>query len=61
MSVLIRDPGSGFDSPSIIFEGPSSAARVLRALGIRNTSSEALAESLPFSAGDATAGAENEL
>ena len=61
MSILIPDLASGFESPPSFFEGPSSLAKVLRALEIRNTSSEALAETLPFSGSDATAGAENEL
>lgn len=61
MSILIPDLASGVDSPPPFFEGPSSLAKVLRALEIRNTSSDALAESLPFSSSDATAGTENEL
>ena len=49
MSILIPDLASGVESPPSFFEGPSSLAKVLRALEIRNTSSETLAETLSFS------------
>jgi hypothetical protein len=61
MLILIPDPAPGEeDLPSFIKKSPP-LEKILRALEVRNMSSEALAESLPFSCSDATAGAENEL
>jgi hypothetical protein len=54
-------PFPGVETRPSFFESSTSFPKVLHALGIRQTSGEAFAESLPFSGSDATAGTENEL
>ena len=61
MPILISDPAPGEEDLLSFFKKSSPLEKNLRALGVRNTSSEAFAASLPFSCSDATAGAENEL
>lgn len=61
MSIRIADLAPREESQPLFFEGSSSHDRLLRALEIRSLSAEKLAQSLPFSASDATAGSENEL
>jgi hypothetical protein len=61
MPILIEDsPTREEDLPSSFIK-PFPLEKILRALEIRNTSSKTLAEFVPFSGSDATAGAENEL
>ena len=61
MHMLISDPARGVETLPSFFKKSPPLEKILSALEIRNTSSEALAESLPFSGSDATAGSENEL
>jgi hypothetical protein len=61
MPVLIPDPTPGEEVLPSVFTRTFNLEKILRALELRNRSPAALAESLPFSCSDATAGAENEL
>jgi len=61
MPILVPDPAPGEEDLPSLIKKSLPLEKILRALEVRNTSSEALAESLPFSCSDVTAGAENEL